>query len=320
MKNKGIVFFLIILAAVIVVLIVADYRSERPGRSEANPFALNIEAYKSVDPSLINYREARNYKIGFESPAAIKVWNDKIYVAGDNRLKIISMNGALIADLAFHFNPVILEVFADTIYLAVKNQVFVADQQGNLLGEWQPLDNSSHITAMAAVDNYLFVADAGKRKIYRYSHDGEILNAFDGKAEEGALHGFIVPSPSFDIGINSENELWVVNPGLHSLENYTFDGNLRRHWKHSGVTPEGFSGCCNPAHFTFLNDGRFVTSEKGLVRIKTYKESGELDGVVAAPVKFSGEGQAPDIAADTQNNIYALDFDTKMIRVFTPVE
>jgi hypothetical protein len=42
--------------------------------------------------------------------------------------------------------------------------------------------------------------------------------------------------------------------------------------------------------------------------------------VVAAPVKFADEGQAPDIAADSENNIYALDFDTKMIRVFNPVE
>jgi hypothetical protein len=81
---------------------------------------------------------------------------------------------------------------------------------------------------------------------------------------------------------------------------------------------EGFSGCCNPAHFTFLPDGRFVTSEKGLVRIKTYKPSGEFEGVVAAPVKFKDEGRAPDIATDSKGNIYALDFDKKMIRVFEP--
>lgn len=81
---------------------------------------------------------------------------------------------------------------------------------------------------------------------------------------------------------------------------------------------EGFSGCCNPAHFTFLPDGRFVTSEKGLVRVKTYKPSGEFDGVVAAPVKFNEEGKAPDIATDAAGNVYALDFDKKMIRVFEP--
>jgi hypothetical protein len=83
---------------------------------------------------------------------------------------------------------------------------------------------------------------------------------------------------------------------------------------------EGFSGCCNPAFFTFLSDGRFVTSEKGLVRIKTYKVSGEFEGVVAAPDKFIEDGHAPDIAADSKNNIYAMDFDKKVIRVFNPVD
>ncbi len=313
-------FFLIILAAIIVVLIVADYRSERPGRSEANPFAFDIEEYKSVDPSLIHYRETKNFKIGFESPAAIDVYNDKIYVAGDNKLKIISLSGNLLAELTFNFDPIVIEVFGSRIYLAIKNQVFVVDEEGNKLGEWEPMDDRAHFTAMAAMEDYIFIADAGKRKIYRYSLEGEILNEFDGKADEGALHGFIIPSPCFDIAINSEDELWIVNPGLHSLENYTFDGKLRRHWKHSGVNPEGFSGCCNPAHFTFLDDGRFVTSEKGLVRVKTYKESGEFEGVVAAPIKFADEAPAPDIAADSENNIYALDFDTKIIRVFTPVK
>jgi hypothetical protein len=40
--------------------------------------------------------------------------------------------------------------------------------------------------------------------------------------------------------------------------------------------------------------------------------------VVAEPAKFVDQGRAPDVAADSQNNIYALDFDKKMIRVFEP--
>jgi len=67
-----------------------------------------------------------------------------------------------------------------------------------------------------------------------------------------------------------------------------------------------------------LEDGSFVTSEKGLVRIKIYKSSGEFLGVVAPPTKFDDkiEGQAPDVAVDNKGNIYALDFDRKVLRVF----
>jgi sugar lactone lactonase YvrE len=152
----------------------------------------------------------------------------------------------------------------------------------------------------------------------KFNTKGELQNEFGGKVSEDALHGFIVPSPYFDIDITEYGDLWVVNPGLHTLENYTSEGNLREHWKASGAKTEGFSGCCNPAHYCFLPDGSFVTSEKGLVRIKVYKPSGEFSGVVAGPNKFDDkiEGQAPDVAVDSQGNIYALDLDRNVLRVF----
>ena len=79
---------------------------------------------------------------------------------------------------------------------------------------------------------------------------------------------------------------------------------------------KGFTGCCNPANIAFLPDGNLVTSEKGIVRIKEYKPSGEFVGVVAAPSKFEGGELAPDIVTDEQGRVYALDKDRKMIRVF----
>jgi hypothetical protein len=318
MKNKGIIIFLLVLAAVIIAVIAGDYVSDRPNRSKPNPFAYDVNEFKTVDPELIHYKESKNFRIGFEEPAAITIQNEKIYVAGDNRLKIIGLSGNLLAEFPLSGNPQTVEVLGEKIFVAVKNRVLVYDEEGNILNEWQPLVENSLITAIAATENNVFVADAGNRRVIRFSEEGEMLTEFDGKAEEGVLHGFIIPSPCFDLDINDVGELWVVNPGLHALENYTYNGNLRSHWKNTGMKPEGFSGCCNPSHFTFLDDGRFVTSEKGLVRIKTYKRSGEFEGVVAEPAKFVDEGRAPDVAADSQNNIYALDFDKKMIRVFEP--
>jgi len=107
-----------------------------------------------------------------------------------------------------------------------------------------------------------------------------------------------------------------VNPGKHSFENYTDEGDLRGYWENSSTDIEGFSGCCNPAHIAFLPDGSFVTSEKLIVRIKVHKPSGEFLSVVAPPEKFKENGIAPDVAVDDDGNIYALDFDRKMIRVF----
>lgn len=316
MKNKGIVIFLIVLAVVIVAIIAGDYLSDKPDKTGPNPFEYNVDNFKTVDSTLIHFTETRNYRIAFETPTAITISGDKIYLAGDNKIQVIGLDGNLLSEIGLTGMPQAVEVFDEKIFVTIANAVNVYTENGSLLKTWPALTDSALVTAIAATETSVFVADAGNRKVHRYNHDGQLLASFDGKAAEGELHGFIIPSPVFDIKINPDGDLWVVNPGLHALENYTEDGNLREHWNSTSMMTEGFSGCCNPAHFTFLPDGRFVTSEKGLVRVKTYKPSGEFDGVVAAPAKFAEEGKAPDVATDAAGNVYALDFDKRMIRVF----
>ncbi|MFH0759805.1 MAG: hypothetical protein V2B15_21125, partial [Bacteroidota bacterium] len=81
---------------------------------------------------------------------------------------------------------------------------------------------------------------------------------------------------------------------------------------------DGFLGCCNPARIAVMEDGSFVTSEKGLVRIKIYDPSGRLKSVVASPSLFREEGKAPDVCVDEQQVVYALDFDRNTVRIFEP--
>ena len=318
MKNKGIIIFLIILAVVIVAVIAGDYLSDKPDKSGPNPFEYNVDNFKTVDSTLIHFKETKNYRISFETPAAITISGNKIFLAGDSKIQVIGLDGSLTQEITLSGQPQAVEVFGENIFVAISNAVNVYNGTGMLLKTWPTLTDSAMVTAIAASETSVFVADAGNRKVHRYNHAGQLLASFDGKADEGVLHGFIIPSGFSDLDINPDGDLWVVNPGMHALENYTEEGNLREHWNNTNMMTEGFSGCCNPAHYTFLPDGRFVTSEKGLVRVKTYKQSGEFEGVVAAPVKFAEEGKAPDVATDSVGNVYALDFDKKMIRVFEP--
>ncbi len=318
MKNKGIIIFLIILAVVIIAVIVGDWYSKRPDNMEANKFAYSLDQFRNVPEELIYYKETKNFKIGFEKPRGLEVKNDKIYIVGDRELKIINFSGKLLTEVGFMEEPHSLDVCNDKIYVVFEKYVWILDENGKTIHKWESMDNDSYLTAVAVQEDDIFVADAGKRKIKRYSHKGELLNEFEGQTSEDVLHGFIIPSANFDIDINEFDDLWVVNPGMHTLENYTAEGRLREHWKASGNQTENFSGCCNPAYYCFLPNGSFVTSEKGLVRIKVYKPSGEFFGVVAAPNKFDNkiDGQAPDVATDEEGNIYALDFDKKVLRVF----
>lgn len=318
MKNKGIVLFLIILAIVIVAVMVGDWYSKRPDKMEPNKFEFSVEEFKLVPEELIHYRETKNFKIGFETPRGITVADENIYLVGDRKLQVISLEGKLVNEIELNGEPKTVEVSYGKIVVAFKNAVQVFNSAGELQAEWTLDGENSFLTAVALQEETIIIADAGTRKIYRYTMKGEKINEFEGKASDDVLHGFIIPSPYFDLDMNADGDLWVVNPGIHALENYTPDGNLREHWNNTSIQIEGFSGCCNPAHFTFLSDGSFVTSEKGMVRIKIYKPSGEFSGVVAAPEKFKDEGEAPDVAVDNNGNVYALDFDKKIIRVFEP--
>ena len=316
MKNKGIVIFLIVLAVVIITVVVVDYSSERPDKSEANPYEFNIDEYKNVNPELIKYKETKNFKIGFDNPTGIAINDDKIYVTGDRSLKIIDLSGNLLNEINLPEEPKTVDADSGRIFIALDKKILVFAADGKQLNDLDLTDANSFVTAIAVFNGNVFVADAGMRKVLRFSEDGKLLNEFEGKKGDNVVHGFIVPSPYFDLDVTQYGDLWVANPGVHSLENYAYNGDLREFWENTGIEIKGFSGCCNPAHFTFLEDGSFVTSEKGLVRIKVYKPSGEFNCVVAAPVKFKDGGEAPDVAADSSGNVYALDFDRKMIRVF----
>lgn len=316
MKNKGIVFFLIILAVIIVVVVVLDYNASKPDQQPANPYAYNIDPFSKIDTALINYKESRNLAISFSEPAGISFRGDELFVVGDQKMQIIEPTGKLMNEVSFDQKPTCVFASTENIFVGFKKSVAILSRDGAKITEWNSFSDSTVITSIAVKSGIVFVADAGKRIIRKFSLDGKSLGIIEGKSGNDQIHGFIIPSPYFDLAFNADGELWVVNPGKHSLENYTVEGALRTWWQASSIKIEGFSGCCNPAHFAFLPDGSFVTSEKGMVRIKTYKPSGEFSGVVAAPSKFAENSEAPDLAVDNQGNIYALDLNKKMLRLF----
>ncbi len=115
------------------------------------------------------------------------------------------------------------------------------DHSGQRITSWESLGEKAVITSLALKGDLLFVADAGQRRIVRFSSaTGHILGHFTGKTQFDNSYGFVVPSPTFDLGVNEEGELWVVNPGMHALENYSSDGNLRGYWESISMEIEGF--------------------------------------------------------------------------------
>jgi hypothetical protein len=319
MKRTGIIIMVILLAAVIVAVFVFDIRSSRTGSRKGNKYQLNINEYSKVDPALIAYKEVRDYNIGSDSLNAIALDHQKIYLAEGSSIRILELNGEQLLKFGLPYEAACVDITSDgKILTGFRDRIGLFRDTGEKIWIADMINERAYITAVASKGNLIFAADAGNRVVQRFDISGKFLGNFEGKTREDDSTGFIVPSGYFDLTINNEGELWVVNPGRHSLENYTDEGNLRGFWENNSPTIEGFSGCCNPAHIAILPDGLFVTSEKLIVRIKVLKPSGDLVSVVAAPDMFKENGMAPDLAVDERGNIYALDFDRKAIRVFAP--
>lgn len=320
MKKTLLAVFLVLVVAVIVYVVASDFRSKRPGRMSGNPYELDVDAIKAADPSLVTYRETRNYETGAEQVGGIAIAGDRIYLGADDYLQVFDKKGKQILKVTLPRFPRCLTVDEQgNILVGFRNFISLYSPDGHLIWTGDSLDARAVFTSVRMTRSVIYVADAGHRTVCRYDTTGRYINSFRGKTKIEGNDGFIVPSPFFDLAIDPDGQLWVVNPGKHAIEQYTSDGDLRGWWGNMNPTIDGFCGCCNPAHMDIMADGSFVTSEKGIVRIKIHKPSGSLATVVALPDKFREDGLAPDIAVDKHGIVYALDYDRKTIRIFEPM-
>ncbi len=320
MSNKRISVFVLVIILLIIAVFIVDYILKRPGRSEGNPYEYNVEAYRKVPEELIAYKETKNFQVQSLKLTGIDVYDGKIWLTGDRIFQVITPDGMAVSKQEIHEGSRCIKACDESVYIGFEDHIEKYSHEGEYLEKWDIPGRNCVFTSVDADKEYVYVADAGNRRVLVYTFTGDLKGEFSGQSEGAAGHGFIVPSAHFDLVVNKMGELWVVNPGKHALEQYSSEGKLMDSWRNSSMEIEGFTGCCNPAEITVLQDGSFVTSEKGLVRIKVYNRKGELQSVVAGPDKFGDEGNAPEVAADENGVIYALDFDRGLIRVFETIK
>ncbi len=287
-------------------------------KDQKNPFAYDLEDFKESDAVLLHYSEVGRINIKLDRVFGISVGpDDALYVAGNDSVLVFDKEGMarLVVVTGEPAHCLAVDENHD-LYLGMNDHVEVFDRKGEKRARWESLGEKSIITSIAVSEKSVFVADAGNQIVWKFDKAGTRLRRIGDKNEAKDIPGFIIPSPYFDVAVDPEGFLWVANTGRHSLENYTEDGDFRTSWGEFGMEIQKFGGCCNPSHFIILEDGSFVTSEKGLPRVKVYNRIGELVSVVA-PTELFVEGTVGlDLALDSSQKIYVLDPLQKFVRIF----
>ena len=149
------------------------------------------------------------------------------------------------------------------------------------------------ITAIAVAPQHVFVADAGQRIVLSFDLEGREIGRIGAADPDRKMPGFIIPSPYFDLVAGPDEMLWVVNPGMRrDRVLFVLGRTAVACGDAAGRELRDFFGCCNPAHLAIMPDGRFITSEKGIPRIKVYSDAGEFQCVVAGPSELGVSASA----------------------------
>jgi hypothetical protein len=278
----------------------------------------DVSALRRVDPRLIGYREIARFETGVQSPTAMTVTRKgDVIVAGDGAMHRMSASGAQLQVITFDGKATcVTSDPRENVYLGFRDRVETYDPAGQKTATWTGFTPRSHLTSIAVADENVFIADAGERLVYRCDPSGRIAGKLAQRDESRGIPGLVVPSPHLDVAVGPDGLVWVANPGKHRLEAYSLDGQLERYWGAAGAKVEAFFGCCNPADFAILPDGSFITSEKGIARIKHHHADGRFDSVVVSPEAFGANRAGLELAANPAGHVLVLERGTRTVRVY----
>jgi hypothetical protein len=194
----------------------------------------------------------------------------KVFLGGGSFVSCYDEDLKLIWNVKTSSPVTALSDYGDTIFASTNEQILVMNSAGLILKEWGPFEDSCLITSVSSNRHLVAVADAGNKMVIILDKGGEVKKIIGQNNKQ-----FILPSPFFDVALDNDNNLFVANTGHHRIETRNTDGVLKSFFGEPGTAPEYFCGCCAPSHFALIPQG-FVTSEKGINRIKILNKKGEF--------------------------------------------
>ena len=303
--NKRVTAFL----SVLIILVFIGYMifdTARPQGLEKNKNESGV-----IDILHDSWKISREFKVENGSLKAVTVspagniylWVDSFVSSYDRDLK-------LAWKLKTPYLITSLSDYGDTIFASSMEKILIISSGGEIKDEWGPFEDKGIFTSVASNGSYVAFTDAGNKMVFILDKAGRVKTMIGQNDKQ-----FIVPSPYFDVALDSDNNLYVANTGHRRIETRTIEGVLKSYFGEPGMAPGAFCGCCNPSHFILIPDG-FVTAEKGINRIKILSKKGEFVEYVSSKNKFAASIPL-DLASSDGKTIYAANPADNKLYIFT---
>jgi hypothetical protein len=281
--------------------------------------AADLAALRKVDPRLLIYHETGRFDTGFAEARGIAMHIDgSVCVAGDAEVRCFDNNGKRGLSFPTGGAPTCIARSGYNFVVGFSDHVEWYDEKGPRLATWPVIAGRPLVTSVAANAHEVWVGDSGNRLVIGFDYKGREIGRVGARDDGSHYPGLVLPSPHLDVALSKDGHVIVNNPGCHRIEVHNRAGKMLSYWGQESNEIEGFCGCCNPTDFAILPDGRFVTSEKGLPRVKIYSARGDFDGVVAGPDAFADSVVGLDLAAGDDGRVYVLDPKAKAVRIYAP--
>lgn len=263
----------------------------------------------------------RRVPLPLQRPIAL-AWRDRrTYVVGSggvglDRLLVFDGNDQLVQSVSLPGMPRAVAVTKSVIAVGFGARVALFDVSGKRTADFAVGDARTRLSSLLFVGNELWAADSGQRLIWRLTRDGRALGKLGAANPATGYSGLLAPSPHLDLALTQEGRILVNNPGKQRVEIWNNAGKLLGQFGKVSMQPDGFCGCCNPIAVAALPDGRFVTAEKGLVRVKVTRADGVFESMVAEPPVLSRGTDGLDVATTATGEVLVLDPRARTLMTF----
>lgn len=291
-------------------------------RDSAKTLRYDMDSLRKTDPALLKYQEDRRIETGFKQVGGMALRKDgSLLVAGDKSVRLFDADGKGQREIILSAAPrCVAENMDGTLFIGVGDHIEVYNAEGTRAATWESFGRSVTVTAVVVAGDRVFAAYWENRSGLAVQCDkaGKVLTRFGARDDKRGIPGLVIPSPYLDIALSPDGQLlYVADTGRHRIEAYTMSGDLKSSVGQFSMAVEGFCGCCNPVAIALRPEGGFVTSEKGIGRVKLIGPDAQFECLVAAPETFAEETFGIAVALDERGRVYVLDTGARAVRVFS---